>query len=64
MPAGYRQETTFKTKSSGDIKINLQEGQYLLVQINREAYSKKEFVLQSKIGIPGRYIVYSPFPKI
>jgi ribonuclease G len=62
-PTNYRQETTFRTKSSGDIKINLQEGQYLLVQINREAYSNKGVRVTTKIGIPGRYIVLFPFSK-
>jgi ribonuclease G len=60
---GYRQETTFKTKSSGDIKLNLQEGQHLLVQINREAYSNKGVRITTKVGIPGRYIVLFPFSK-
>lgn len=57
----YRNETTFKTKSSGDVKLNLQEGQFILVQIIREAYSNKGVRVTTKIGIPGRYIVLFPF---
>lgn len=60
---GYRDELTFKTKASGDIKLNLKEGQFLLVQIIREAYSNKGVRVTTKIGIPGRYIVLFPFSK-
>ncbi len=54
---------TFKTKSSGNVKFNLSEGQFILVQIIREAYSKKGVRVTTKIGIPGRYIVLFPFSK-
>ncbi len=54
---------TFKTKTSGNIKFNLKEGQFVLVQIIREAYSKKGVRVTTKIGIPGRYIVLFPFSK-
>lgn len=63
LPSTYRNETTFKTKSSGEIKLQLQEGQYILVQINREAYSNKGVRVTTKIGIPGRYIVLFPFSR-
>lgn len=56
-------QATFKTKSSGNIKFNLAEGQFILVQIIREAYSKKGVRVTTKIGIPGRYIVLFPFSK-
>lgn len=61
--SSYRQDTTYKTKTSGDIKLNIQQGQLVLVQINREAYSNKGVRVTTKIGIPGRYIVLFPFSK-
>lgn len=61
--SGYRDELTFKTKASGEVKLNLKEGQFLLVQIIREAYSNKGVRVTTKIGIPGRYIVLFPFSK-
>lgn len=55
---------TFKTKRSGEIKINLQEGKLLLVQVTREAYAKKGMKVSAKIAIPGRYVVLLPFEKM
>ncbi len=55
---------TFKTKKSGEVKINLQEGKMLLVQVTREAYAKKGMKVTSKIAIPGRYMVLLPFEKM
>lgn len=52
---------TFKTKSSGDVKINLTSGQDIIVQVVREAYSSKGFRVSSKISLPGRYMVLLPF---
>ena len=53
--------TVFHTKKSGNITINLTPGQYVLVQITREAYSHKGVKVTSKISIPGRYTVLLPF---
>lgn len=50
----------FKTKRSGEITINLKEGQWILVQIVREAYANKGVKVTSKIAIPGRYVVFLP----
>ncbi len=51
----------FSTKRSGDVVINLTQGQYVLVQITREAYQHKGVKVTSKIAIPGRYTVLLPF---
>jgi ribonuclease G len=58
-----KSEASFHTKSSGEISLNLSEGQFILVQIIREAYSNKGVRVTTKIGIPGRYIVLFPFSK-
>ncbi|MDT3741015.1 MAG: Rne/Rng family ribonuclease [Candidatus Kapabacteria bacterium] len=50
----------FKTKRSGEVTINLKEGQWILVQIVREAYANKGVKVTSKIAIPGRYVVLLP----
>lgn len=55
---------TYKTKRSGEVKINLQDGKMLLVQVTREAYAKKGMKVTSKIAIPGRYVVLLPFEKM
>lgn len=55
---------TYKTKRSGEVKINLQEGKLLLVQVSREAYAKKGMKVTAKIAIPGRYVVLLPFEKM
>jgi len=54
----------YKTKRSGDIKINLTEGKFLLVQVMREAYAKKGMKVTSKIALPGRYVVFLPFERM
>lgn len=54
-------EATFSTKSSGDIQINLEEGQDILVQVTREAYGTKGVKVTSKVSLPGRYVVFLPF---
>lgn len=54
----------YKTKKSGNIKINLQEGKFILVQVMREAYAKKGMKVTSKIAIPGRYVVLLPYEKM
>ncbi|MDX9790120.1 MAG: Rne/Rng family ribonuclease [Candidatus Kapabacteria bacterium] len=51
---------TFKTKRSGEITVNLKEGQWVTVQIVREAYANKGVKVTSKIAIPGRYVVFLP----
>ena len=51
----------FHTKRSGDITINLEAGQNVLVQVIREAYHSKGMKVTTKIAIPGRYTVLLPF---
>jgi len=53
--------TVFSTKRSGDVLINLIPGQFLLVQVTREAYQHKGVKVTTKIAIPGRYTVLLPF---
>ena len=55
--------TKFKVNKSKEIDLNLQEGQFVIVQIMREAYSNKGVRVTTRIGIPGRYIVLFPFSK-
>jgi ribonuclease G len=50
----------FRTKRSGEVTINLKDGQWVLVQIVREAYANKGVKVTSKIAIPGRYVVFLP----
>jgi len=51
----------FHTKRSGDITINLEAGQNVLVQVIREAYHSKGMKVTTKVAIPGRYTVLLPF---
>jgi ribonuclease G len=53
--------TVFKTKRSGDIQINLIEGQNVIVQVTREAYANKGVKVTTKIALPGRYVVLLPY---
>jgi len=53
--------TTFRTKKMGNVQINLEEKQFILVQIVREAYGQKGVRVTTKIAIPGRYTVLLPF---
>ncbi|HRS02664.1 MAG TPA: S1 RNA-binding domain-containing protein, partial [Bacteroidota bacterium] len=53
--------TKFKVNKSKEIDLNLKEGQFVIVQIMREAYSNKGVRVTTRIGIPGRYIVLFPF---
>lgn len=55
------EEITFSTKRSGDIKINLEIGQEIIVQVVREAFSNKGMKVTSRISIAGRYFVLMPF---
>lgn len=64
LPSDNGDSATFSTKRSGDIKINIQEGQDIIVQVTREAYSNKGVKVTSKIAIPGRYLVLLPFDKL
>lgn len=52
---------TFSTKKSGDVQINLESGQNVIVQVVREAYAKKGVKVTTKIALPGRYMVLLPF---
>ena len=54
----------FKTKRMGDIGINLQAGQNVVVQIVREAYSTKGVRVSTRIGLAGRYVVVLPYDNI
>lgn len=54
----------FKTKRAGNIGINLEPNQNVIVQIVREAYSSKGVRVSSKIGLPGRYVVLLPFDNV
>ncbi|MBU3742621.1 MAG: Rne/Rng family ribonuclease [Candidatus Kapabacteria bacterium] len=52
---------TFSTKRSGDITINLQEKQQVVVQVTRDAYAQKGVRVTTKVGMPGRNVVLLPF---
>lgn len=52
---------TFSTKRSGDVQINLESGQDVLVQVVREAYANKGMKVTTKVAVPGRYTVLLPF---
>jgi ribonuclease G len=52
---------TFLTKRAGNVKINLEENQAVLVQVTREAYGSKGLRVTTKISFPGRYLVLLPF---
>ncbi len=54
----------FKTKRAGNIGINLEPNQNIIVQIVREAYSTKGVRVSTKIGIPGRYVVLLPLDNV
>ncbi|MCE5304866.1 MAG: Rne/Rng family ribonuclease [Chloroherpetonaceae bacterium] len=55
--------TKYKINKTKEVDLTIQEGQFLLVQIMREAYSNKGVRVTTRIGIPGRYIVLFPFSK-
>jgi ribonuclease G len=59
-----KNQPTFSTKKSGQININLKEGQEVVVQVVREAYSSKGVKVSTRIGLPGRYVVLLPFDNI
>lgn len=55
---------TFQTKKSGEVKINLEQGQEVIVQVTREAYMNKGVKVTSRISIAGKYLVLMPFDRI
>lgn len=52
---------TFSTKRSGQITINLQAKQMVVVQVTREAYQSKGVRITTKVGLTGRNVVLLPF---
>lgn len=62
--SGDKRMPMFKTKRMGNIGINLEQGQNVIVQIVREAYSSKGVRVTTRIGLPGRYVVLLPFDNV
>ena len=52
---------TFRTKRSGNVTINLQQKQNVIVQVTREAYHQKGVRVTTKVGLTGRNVVLLPF---
>lgn len=63
VPEQDNPNTVFKTKKAGDIQINLEVGQEIIVQVVREAYQAKGVKVTTRIGLPGRYVVLLPNDK-
>lgn len=61
LPQSGKEYATFSTKKSGNIQINLEQGQNVIVQVVREAYAQKGVKITTKIALPGRYLVLLPF---
>ncbi len=59
-----RTKPTFRTKRSGEVVINLQPRQMVLVQVTREAYASKGVRVTTRITLPGRYVVLLPFENV
>jgi ribonuclease G len=59
-----RSKPTFQTKRSGEVVINLQPRQLVLVQVTREAYASKGVRVTTRITLPGRYVVLLPFENV
>ncbi|MCX7930731.1 MAG: Rne/Rng family ribonuclease [Chlorobi bacterium] len=59
-----RSKPTFQTKRSGEVVINLQPRQMVLVQVTREAYASKGVRVTTRITLPGRYVVLLPFESV
>ncbi len=57
-------KATFSTKRSGEVQINLEPKQEVIVQVVREAYGHKGVKVTTKIALPGRYVVLLPFDNI
>jgi len=51
----------FQTKRSGEVTINIQPKQMVMVQVVREAYASKGVRVSTRISLPGRYVVFMPF---
>ncbi len=60
----HRSKPVFQTKRSGDVVINLQPKQMVLVQVVREAYASKGVRVTTRISLPGRYVVFMPFENV
>jgi ribonuclease G len=54
---------TFSTRASGQITIQLQPKQQVIVQVTREAYGTKGVRVSTKVGLTGRNVVLLPFEK-
>jgi ribonuclease G len=52
---------TFFTRRVGEVTISLEVGQFIIVQVTREAYGTKGLRVTTKISLPGRYLVLLPF---
>lgn len=59
-----RNKPVFQTKRSGEVVINIQPKQMVLVQVVREAYANKGARVSTRISMPGRYVVFMPFENI
>ncbi|MCX7936301.1 MAG: Rne/Rng family ribonuclease [Chlorobi bacterium] len=59
-----RAKPVFHTKRSGEVVINLQPRQLVLVQVIREAYANKGVRVTTRITLPGRYVVFLPFENV
>ncbi len=59
-----RTKPIFRTKRSGEVVINLQPRQMVLVQVTREAYASKGVRVTTRITLPGRYVVLLPFENV
>ncbi|HVK38428.1 MAG TPA: Rne/Rng family ribonuclease [Candidatus Kapabacteria bacterium] len=51
---------TFQTKRSGEVTINLERNQDIIVQVTRESYSQKGVRVSTKVSLPGRFLVLLP----
>ncbi|TAL70931.1 MAG: Rne/Rng family ribonuclease [Bacteroidetes bacterium] len=58
------QEQARKPRKQNNPRINIEQGQNIIVQIVREAYSSKGVKVTTRIGIPGRYVVLMPFDDV
>jgi ribonuclease G len=59
-----KKSPTFHTKRSGEVKINIEPKQDVIVQVVREAYSHKGVKVTTKIALPGRHVVLVPFDNL
>lgn len=51
---------TFQTKRSGEVTIQLERNQDIIVQVTRESYSQKGVRVSTKVSLPGRFLVLLP----